>query len=152
MITISSECYSRRNKGSEPLCFGTRDAHLYIFNRRGINTGAPFPDIYPSGVAGEHVTEKRASPGARGPGRIPRYRPLTRLVPSTLFRWKAEEKLPFVSVIAESPQAVCVRNCIADFRESTRATRVPSRERSDHVLFARVKIRSKLEPRDALKP
>lgn len=29
-ITISSKCYSRQNKGSEPLCFSTLDAHLYI--------------------------------------------------------------------------------------------------------------------------
>jgi len=32
-------------------------------------------------------------PDARGPGHIPRHRPPTRLVPSTLFRFEVEEKL-----------------------------------------------------------
>lgn len=125
------------------LRFDTFDAYLYIHP-----TGARFAHIYPSGVVGGHVTEERASLGARGPGRIPRHRPLTRLVPSTLFRSKAEEKLPFVSVIAESPQAVCVRNCIADFRESTRYERrvasntKPRSEIGYFIgLFAHVKIR-----------
>lgn len=65
---------------------------------------------------------------ARGPGHIPRHRPPTRLVPSTLFRFEVEEKLSLVSVIAESLRVACVRNCIDDPRDDVPASLIDRRK------------------------
>lgn len=80
-----------------------------IRNQRGA-----LSEKYPGGVAGEHVTGKRASRCTWTPGTSPDNRLPTRLVPSTLFRSRGggEASAP-LSHRRVSSRAACVHTCVS---------------------------------------
>lgn len=112
---ISSECYSRRGE-KRALISDTLIIHLYSICRLGINTGVLFPEILEWGC-GWTRDWKTCLPMHVDPGTSPDIGCRRASCPQPSFRFEVEEKLPLVSVIAESLRVACVRNCIDDPRD-----------------------------------